>query len=178
MTTSAKHTRTRARSSSKNRPDPSAPRRPHNSRRQNESTEVLDLAAVQAKQDRAARLVINLFEDGALPDWLTDGIMRTLEAATDKTGIGHYGEKGFDPRGLADLLAVADDPRYSIEMEPKKDLPELISAVLKHPDTPATVYDALSGAVTDLVGDSDSTSYVRLALEQNAAARSNEGGEG
>lgn len=139
-------------------------------RRAEAGEEILDLAAVSERHARSARLVKSLFDREAAPDWLTNLVMRGLELATEKTGIRHYGTEDFDLRGLADLLAVTNEGKFEnlLEFEPKKDLPELLSAVLKHPDLPPCVYNGLSEALTDITFDSDSAEYIRLALAFHA----------
>jgi hypothetical protein len=77
---------------------------------------------------RAARLVVSLFDRGAgVPDWLTDLIMRGLEAATERTGVEHWGatlETGFDLRGLADLFAVTRTrPNSALSLSRRKTCP-------------------------------------------------------
>jgi hypothetical protein len=132
----------------------------------------LDLAAVAEGYRRAARLVASLYDGGAnVPDWLTDLIMRGLEAATEKTGIEHWEGEGFDLRGLADLFSVTYTPTFKLEFEQKKDLPELISAVLNHPDTPANLYNAIGDAVSDWGVDDTTPAYLRLALASLDAAQ-------
>jgi hypothetical protein len=135
----------------------------------------LDLVAVAEGYERAARLVVSLFDRGAsVPDWLTDLIMRGLEAATEKTGVEHWGatlEAGFDLRGLADLFSVTSPANFRLEFEPKKDLPELISAVLRHPDTPANLYNSIGDAIADWQHDDTNPAYIRLALAHLAAVQ-------
>jgi len=132
----------------------------------------LDLVAVAEGYRRAARLVVSLYERGAsVPDWLTDLIMRGLEAATEKTGVEHWDGEDFDLRGLADLFAVTSPANFRLEFEQKKDLPELISAILKHPDTPSNLYNAIGDAVSDWSVDSDAPAYIRLALAHLAAVQ-------
>ena len=137
----------------------------------------LDLVAVAEGYDRAARLVASLYERGAsVPDWLTNLIMRGLEAATEKTGIEHWQggatlEARFDLRGLADLFSITSPANFKLEFEPKKDLPELISAVLRHPDTPVNLYNAIGSAVDDWLTDDTDAAYIRLALANLAAAQ-------
>lgn len=132
----------------------------------------LDLVAVSERNERAARLVMSLYDRGAgLPDWLTDLIMRGLEAATEKTGIEHWSGEDFNLRDLADLLAVTDLLTFKLEFERKKDLPELISAVLRHPDTPVNLYNAIGDAVTEWQMDDTDPAYIRLALANLAAVQ-------
>jgi len=61
-----------------------------------------------------------------------------FEPVRNRLPIEYRGEKDFDLRGPADLLAATDPTRYErlLEFELKKRLPELLSAALKHPDTP------------------------------------------
>jgi hypothetical protein len=134
----------------------------------------LDLAAVGEGYDRAARLVASLYDRGRnIPDWLTDLIMRGLEAASEETRIAHWtdSEQGFNLSGLSDLFAVTDTPRFKLAFEQKKDLPELISAVLQHPDTPANLYNAIGDAVADWHMDDTDPVYIRLALANLAAVQ-------
>ena len=54
----------------------------------------LDLVAVAEQYERAARALIDVYDHTrGMPDWLTDLIMRGLEAATAKTGIEHWGAR-------------------------------------------------------------------------------------
>lgn len=135
----------------------------------------IDLVAVAEGYDRAARLVVSLFDKGAsVPDWLTDLIMRGLEAATEKTGIEHWGapvDAGFDLRGIADLFAVTSPANFSLEFEQKKGLPELISAVLRHPNTPVNLYNGIGRAVDEWLIDDTDPVYLRLALANLAAVQ-------
>lgn len=135
----------------------------------------LDLVAIAEGYDRAARCLASLYDGSAnIPAWLSDLILHGLEAASKKTGMENWtdSEKGFNLRGLADLLAVSGTPEYRLEFEQKKDLPELISAVLRHPDTPANLYNAVDAAVAEwlLPEDTDPT-YIRLALSNLAAVQ-------
>jgi hypothetical protein len=60
-------------------------------------------------------------------------------------------------------------------------LPELISAVLRHPDTPANLCNAIGSAVDEWLMDDTDPVYLRLALANLAAVQKeiaeNEAGE-
>lgn len=133
----------------------------------------LDLVAVAEAYERAASLVASLYERGAsVPDWLTDLILRGLEAATEKTGVEHSTPDGnLDLRGISDLFAVTASPKFKLEFEQKKDLPELISEVLRHSDTPINLYNAIGDAVTEWAMDDTDPTYIRLALANLVAVR-------
>jgi predicted SnoaL-like aldol condensation-catalyzing enzyme len=125
----------------------------------------LDLVAVAEQYELAARALIDFYDHTrGVPDWLTDLIMRGLEAATEKTGIEHWEGEGFDLRGLANLFAVTSPTNFKLGFEQKRDLPELISAVLRHPDTPVNLYNAIGDAVTEWQMDDSDPTYLRLAL--------------
>lgn len=130
----------------------------------------LDLVAVAEGYERAARALVDFYDHTRdVPDWLTDLIMRGLEAATEKTGIEHWEGSGFDLRGLANLFSVTSPASFKLEFEQKKDLPELISVVLRHPDTPVNLYNAIGDAVAEWCMDDTDPVYLRLALANLAA---------
>ena len=132
----------------------------------------LDLAAVAEEYERAARALVDFYDHTrGVPDWLTDLIMRGLKAATEKTGIEHWEGEGFDLRGLANLFSVTSPANFNLEFEQKRDLPELISAVLRHPDTPANLYNAMGDAVTEWQTDDTDPTYLRLALANLATVQ-------
>lgn len=130
----------------------------------------LDLVAVAEKYECAARALVDFYDNTrGVPDWLTDLIMRGLEGATEKTGIEHWTGSAFDLRGLANLFAVTSPANFKLEFEQKRDLPELISTVLRHPDTPTNLYNAIGVAVCDWQMDDTDPVYLRLALANLAA---------
>lgn len=132
--------------------------------------ETWDLVAVAEKHRRNARTIVSIFDDDGFPDWFTNLIMLGLETATEKTRIEHWKGEAFDLRGLADLLAVSDSFEYesALRFVPEMSLPELISAVLKHPNTPDSLQVTIGEAVADLGVDDSTPDYIRLALSHHA----------
>ncbi len=129
---------------------------------------VLDLAAAQEESERAARLVAQLCGAEGVPDYIHSAVYAALIAAGNETGIVFRDEEkdDFDLKGLAALLAATR--LYRLELEPKRDLAELISAVLKHPDVPQQIYNGLSEGVSSYSFDADSAAFIRLALASAA----------
>jgi hypothetical protein len=105
--------------------------------------------AEQERAERNARIVRGLWEDADMPEFITNAVMAALHLAKYKTGVefwqvepGNIMGDDLDMAGLAKLLRVAYG-RSDIEVEPEKDLAQLISAVLRHPDTPHELYGAM-----------------------------------
>jgi hypothetical protein len=66
---------------------------------------------------------------------------------------------------------VTSPTTFKLEFEQKRDLPELISAVLRHPDTPVNLYNAIGDAITEWQMDDTDPTYIRLALGKLVAAQ-------
>lgn len=111
-------------------------------------------AAERRRAEHNARLVKSLFDSESLPEFITDAVMTGLHLAKDKTGIEFWQIEpdnimgdDFDLPGLAGLLRVAHHHR---DIDVQMTLPELIAAVLAHPDVPTPVRNKLSEAVGEL----------------------------
>jgi hypothetical protein len=125
-----------------------------------------------AECDAVARDVIDLFDMSGIPDFLLSGIIQLLQFASEATGAKLWIEvEGDDaePFISADVLArmCLHDQTLLIEIEPKKDLAALLSAVLNHPDTPASVHNDLGDALGSLPGfdhATNSAEHIRVML--------------
>jgi hypothetical protein len=95
-----------------------------------------------------------------VPDFPTDAVMDALARARNKTGIdywqvepaaaagGPYLGEDFDMKGPADLFAVARRVRL-----PEPGLADRISAVLRDPETPTKLFNALADALSEITAD-------------------------
>jgi hypothetical protein len=120
--------------------------------------------------DAAARAVVELLGNSAVPDFFRNGITDLLNLFAADTGARLWHETTEDDSETGgystDILArtFANHRLHSLEIERKKDLADLISAVLKHPDTPVEVHNALAESLDRLKHDHRATEYVRHVL--------------
>lgn len=128
---------------------------------------IYDTRIGDERATQAARSVARLLAQPGLPHFLYDAVMLALSTAAERKGIKIASDEatGFDLRALADLFAVAGGAHHGIEFEPKKDLAELLSAVLNHPDTPTDLYNAIGDEIAAMDFDCDAPEYIRLSLE-------------
>lgn len=102
------------------------------------------------EQARAVYAITEGTEGESLPGFIVDAVMITLEEAArafgvkiwlDVDGSGDAELGGYSVAALANLFE-----RVGVggpEVEPKHDLAGHVAAVLKHPDTPSELYDAM-----------------------------------
>lgn len=148
-----------------------------------EAGEVIRESGVAEKYDLAARTIVGLLEMPGAPDFLTTNIMILLDQVAAGTGVGLWQEidndlatGSYSVSRLARILA--DNSLPTLLLEPAKDLPALIAAVLQHPDTPTKIYKGLAEAINESFDDgssrrviTDSAEFIRLVLGQQRKQR-------
>lgn len=127
------------------------------------------------RESAAALHLSQAMDTYGVPDFITNAIVDAMCAASAEFGLeppAWMAEEDGDDEGdtLAEFWRRIPDS-YCPHYEPARDLARLISAVLKHPDTPVVVYNALAGGVSSLDVDGDSDGYVRLALDSLAGQK-------
>jgi hypothetical protein len=137
---------------------------------------VYDLTRIDKEQAEAADALVKLFDLPGLPDFLSAGLhMMLAHAARAKCkGIVTEAEDGsrYSVEALADLFAVTGGVEPGLEFEPAKDVAELISAIVKHPDLDEDLRYEFGCVVTNhLVSkiDTDSPRVIRAMLEEYKA---------
>jgi len=150
-------------------------------RRAESGETILDLAGVAEEYADAARATLALLNLPGVPAFVSDALSTALAEAQTRTGAGIWQEPGGAREDLGDYSPLvlarvfAHDSMLKIELEPKKDLAELLSAVLRHADTPQVISEAIKEAMAQINEDETDPRFVALILE--AAARAENGGE-
>jgi hypothetical protein len=125
---------------------------------------------VPEEYDAAARAVLGLLETEAIPDFFKGGIYTLLDLFAADTGAKLWQEttEGDGETGgySTDLLArmFAHHSLHRLQIERKKDLAEIISAVVNHPDTPVEIFDALTARIGEFKYDKCAPEFIRHAL--------------
>jgi hypothetical protein len=125
---------------------------------------------VPEEYDAAARAVLGLLETGAIPDFFKGGIFTLLNLFAADTGARLWQETtegdgetgGYSTDTLARMFAYHS--RHRLQIERKKDLAELISAVVTHPDTPVEIFNALTYQIGEFKYDKCAPEFIRHAL--------------
>lgn len=116
---------------------------------------------------------------GVLTTILSEIERRTNVALWRTVGDGLTVEDGgYSVGALASVFR--DYPSLEIEFEPKRDLAGLISAVLKHPDTPADLYHAMRkelARLTESDAVNENPAVIAVALAAHKAEAEEERGE-
>ncbi|MET0646721.1 MAG: hypothetical protein ABW208_08865 [Pyrinomonadaceae bacterium] len=137
-----------------------------------------------ARRREAARLLDAAVSTHGTPDFITDAIVTAVNVACSDNGLkppAWLTEPHGDNQGdsLAELWERL--PRmYDLNLEPKKDLAGLISAVLKHPDTPADLYSAMRRELARLTEAGDVNEHpdvIAVALAVHKAEEKGGAGE-
>jgi hypothetical protein len=125
---------------------------------------------VAEEYDAAARAVLTLADADGLPDFFKDVILTVLNWFAADTGARLWQETtegdgetgGYSTDILARMFAYYS--RHRLQIERKKDLAELISAVVNHPDTPVEIFDALTHRIGEFKYDKCAPEFIRHAL--------------
>ncbi len=125
---------------------------------------------VPEEYDATARAVLALADTAALPDFFKGGIFTLLNLFAADTGAKLWQETtegdgetgGYSTVTLARMFARHS--RHRLQIERKKDLAELISAVVTHPDTPVEIFDALTARIGEFKYDKCAPEFIRHAL--------------
>jgi hypothetical protein len=123
-----------------------------------ESGEAIKDEDVEETYTAAARGVIFLLDSDAVPDFFTAAITTLLDLMEADTGVKLWGEisagepetGGYSTHRLARFFKSRQ--KHELRIERKKDLPELIAAVLNHDDVPAAIHNAIGDAIGGLPG--------------------------
>jgi hypothetical protein len=113
------------------------------------------------------------FLERGLPDWLLQATCWVINAVAEVHHVKVMpddGDGNYSARALGELFRVS--ARYQFDDLPDLTLGEHISAVLNHPNTPASLYSALSAAVGELASGrevQDSAEVIDVALRAHAA---------
>jgi hypothetical protein len=135
-----------------------------------EAGERVTKSYVSEEYDTAARRVIELIESDGLPDFFMDALVDLLNFFAADIGVGLWQETtegdgdtgGYSTDRLARMFA--NRSRHSLEIERKKDLADLISAVVTHPDTPVEICKALTERIGEFKFDKCAPEFIRHAL--------------
>jgi hypothetical protein len=137
---------------------------------------VYDLSRIDKEQAEAAAALVKLLDLPGLPDFLSSGLHMMLAhaARARRMGIATETEDGsrYSVEALADLFAVTAGIKPGLAFEPTKDVAELISAIIKHPDLDDDLRYEFGCVVTDHITnsiDTDSPRVIRAMLEQYKA---------
>jgi hypothetical protein len=108
------------------------------------------------------------FLETDLPDWLLQVMCQTINATAHAFNIEVLpadSDGNFSARRLATLFRVSELTQYAAPT-----LADLISGVLTHPDTPPSIYNALSQETSSLTSAAvvDSPEVIRLMLAEIA----------
>lgn len=140
-----------------------------------------DLSDVEPKAAKAARAFLAVLDIGGVPDFAFNSMTQILDTLAAATGAHlfrwpKYGED-IDPNECGDysleILAriFANPPQITPRLMPELDLAGLVSAVLRHPDTPTPMRDAVLESFGAITYDDTAPEYVRGLL----ASREREG---
>jgi hypothetical protein len=134
---------------------------------------ILDISAEQTRYETAARFIIDMFSVENMPDFITDAVMNVLLKASEIKGIKMWDDaaEDFSARGLAELLAVSRMLSVEAERGSREELAMHLSAVLNHPETPVSLFNAVGDELTELSNsiDMNSPGYITRVLEAAAA---------
>ena len=125
---------------------------------------------------RGARLTNALFAHAHVPPFVQEAVRRAVTEAAEHFGIDLCASgEAFDADNLARLYDVA-----VCHYQPRAGLAELVSAGLKHPDTPGDLYNAVAEVVADMTSPravNESPEVIAVALRIHAEYEaSREGG--
>jgi hypothetical protein len=135
-----------------------------------EAGERVTKSHVPEEYDKAARTVIELADTSALPDFFREAIYGLLNMLAADLGVLLWQEttEGGGETGdfSIDVLArtFAHHRFHELKIERKKDLADLISAVLKHPDMPVDLYNSMREGIASLDYDASAPEFIRHAL--------------
>lgn len=146
------------------------------------AVETWDLADEQKQCEQAAQYLIDILETvPKMPDFITCAVIDALIKAARLKSINIWreaanGGEELDPRGLADLITVTQGS-FSLRQSAQAELAGHVSAILKHRNTPAALYNALACAVCDLSNniDDDTPEYVEYVLSYNLKKEGDKG---
>lgn len=116
---------------------------------------ILDLAGVGDERREAAEATHRLLDMYGLPAFVLDAVLTALHAAGRRVGFSIIHPEAGDensPARLATLYGLTQHP-FALELEPKKDLSELLSAVLTHPELPELLEESIGGGINDLFNE-------------------------
>ena len=135
---------------------------------------------------RAAERLIDFFDDGDIPDFITTAAQEALEQAAAHHRINVWRAADLPSKGhLFDAAAVARlieaTRMYS---PPDGELPELLAAVLSHPDLPDCLEEAIGEGLNDVFNNLPnrrwklleySSTYISLLLSTHKEGGRDEG---
>lgn len=122
--------------------------------------------------------------DVGLPDFIVNAARVALDAAAERYGVnlwldvdgsGDTGMGGHSVAAIAGLFERAGT--HGVEVEPVRDLAGLVSAVLKHPDTPRDLYDGMRRAIATMTEPDEVNEHPDVLRAALAVAKAEEGGE-
>jgi hypothetical protein len=137
---------------------------------------VFDVDSIGAEYVHAAQLTSDLL-NADTPPFIFDAVTAALREAERRFNVKLWvasdaddegGSGGYSVRGMANLYAHHQLTRISFE--PAKDLPALISAVMRHPDLPPALSEGFGEALTDLFNDLPGGRQARIDYHQNYIA--------
>ncbi|MGB8507275.1 MAG: hypothetical protein WCD76_02625 [Pyrinomonadaceae bacterium] len=124
-----------------------------------ERGEFLVESGVPPEYDEAARAVIALLDmQSGIHESITGAVQFVIDELARETGAGIWIDMGNDSEtgnySPAILARVFHHHQFlRVEVERKKDLAGLISAVLNHPDLPCELQESIGGSINDLFND-------------------------
>lgn len=114
---------------------------------------ILDTTLIDERQAEAANALNALLSMPGLPPWMKEGVRMMLDHA----------RRGHSSGTLADLFALTSGDDF--KFEPVRELAELISGVLRHPDTPESVRDGIFGGMSNYNFDDTDPCYIRMVIK-------------
>ncbi len=120
-----------------------------------------------AQKEVAVR--VRNFIGESIPDFIRDAVVDAIAEAAERTGAPEpeYHAQGYDVDALANLFEVAG-PLFSLRPRtPQQALAAHLSAVLKHPDTPSALYNAMLDEFATMEGcvDCHTPDMIQQTLE-------------
>ena len=121
---------------------------------------ILDLVGEQEKFEKAAALVVQVIDESNAPDWLTGGMLVDIEEARRTKEVPIFkkmkdGSQDWDIKELANLFVLTQrlDLEPRVFANPLHRVASALSELLCNPETPAMLFNAVSGFVCDAMSD-------------------------
>ncbi len=143
-------------------------------------TESLDLVAVQESAvqesiERQADAVLAFTGSGVVPDFISDAVIDAIEEAAQRTGFPaptYAPEEKDTRRKLVDLFSQTRHLSLRAQQNTREELARALSAVLNHPDTPSSLFNAVGRELTELLTpDWTLPEMIERALDDDARVR-------
>ncbi len=144
--------------------------------RNNTNAGTLDLVAAQKELERQAVAVLAFINSDA-PDFITDAVNDAIAEAARRTGFRSptYDDDHESKRETIKILAALFSQTRLLTLRPQNtraELAEHLSAVLRHPETPVNLFNAIADELTELLEyDWRTPDMIQRALDDDARVR-------